>query len=268
VATQKALVDQDEGVVKVDKGNLASANINLAYTRIVSPIDGQAGLRLVDQGNIVAANGTAGLVTIAQLEPITVIFTLAEDHIPEVEAQTTAGKTLRVDAMDRDQKHTLAQGTLITLDVQINPTTGTVRARAIFPNLEHELFPNQFVNARLYTKTLTDVNLAPTAAIQLNGDTSFVYVVQADGTVKSTNVTIAASEGEVAAVTGVNAGDKLVTDGFDKLQSGVKVTVRTPKAAAKPANPANPADPATPATTTDSATAPTPATPATPTTKP
>jgi membrane fusion protein, multidrug efflux system len=231
LATQQALVDQDAGVVKLDEGNLEASQINVDYTRIVSPIDGQVGLRAVDPGNIVVADGTTGLATITQLQPITVIFTLAEDDLSQVAAQIAAGHTLRVNALDREQQHTLAKGTLITLDNQINPTTGTVRARATFPNLKNELFPNQFVNARLFVKTLSQVDLAPTAAIQRNSDAAFVYVVQADGTVKSVDVKILASEGEVSAITGVQPGDKLVTDGFDKLQNGVKIIVRQPQAA-------------------------------------
>jgi multidrug efflux system membrane fusion protein len=237
LATQQALVEQDEGVVKLDEGNLASAQVNVDYTRIVSPIDGRIGLRGVDPGNIVAANGTTALTTITQLQPITVIFTLAEDDLDQVAAETGAGHVLRVDALDREQLHTLAHGTLISLDNQINPTTGTVRARATFPNLKNELFPNQFVNARLYVKTLSNVDLVPTAAIQRNLDAAFVYVVQADNTVKSADVKITATEGELSAVTGVKPGDQVVTDGFDKLQSGVKVAVRqaqtTPAPAAK-----------------------------------
>jgi membrane fusion protein, multidrug efflux system len=228
LATQQALVEQDEGVVKLDEGNLAAAQINVDYTRIVSPIDGRVGLRAVDPGNIVVANSTTALATITQLQPITVIFTLAEDDLGQVTAQTAAGNTLRVDALDREGQHTLAQGTLITLDNQINPTTGTVRARATFPNLNNELFPNQFVNARLFVKTLLKMDLVPATAIQRNIDDAFVYVVQPDSTVKSAAVKIVATEGEVAAIagTGVNPGDKVVTDGFDKLQSGVKVAVR------------------------------------------
>jgi multidrug efflux system membrane fusion protein len=139
-----------------------------------------------------------------------------------------------VDALDREQQHTLAQGTLITLDNQINPTTGTVRARATFPNQDNELFPNQFVNARLFVKTLHKVDLVPTAAIQHNLDAAFIYLVQADSTVKSSDVKIIATEGEVSAVTGVNPGDKVVTDGFDKLQSGVKVAIRQAQATSAP----------------------------------
>jgi membrane fusion protein, multidrug efflux system len=172
------------------------------------------------------ANGTTALATITQLQPITVIFTLAEDDLGPVTAQIAAGNTLRVDALDREEQHTLAQGTLITLDNQINPTTGTVRGRATFPNLKNELFPNQFVNAKLFVKTLPDMNLVPSTAIQRNLDAAFVYVVQADSTVKSAAVKVVATEGEISAITGVNPGDTVVTDGFDKLQSGVKVAVR------------------------------------------
>lgn len=231
MATQQALVEQDSGVVKLDEGNLAAAQINVDYTRIISPIEGRVGLRAVDSGNIVLANGTTGLATITQLQPITVIFALAEDDLAQVTEQVAAGHTLRVNALDREKQHLLAQGTLITLDNQINPTTGTVRARATFPNLKNELFPNQFVNARLLVKTLSQVDLVPAAAIQRNSDATFVYVVQADNTVKSADVRILATEADVSAVTGVKPGEKLVTDGFDKLQNGVKIVIRQPKGA-------------------------------------
>jgi multidrug efflux system membrane fusion protein len=193
----------------------------------------------VDPGNIVAADGTTGLATLTQLQPITVIFNIAEDDLSEVAEQIASGRTLRVEALDRSQQHTIAQGSLLTLDNQINLTTGTVRARATFPNLKNELFPNQFVNARLLVKTLTKVNLVPVAAIQRNNDAAFVYVVQPDGSVQSRDVKIVATEGESAAVTGVQPGEQLVTDGFDKLQSGSKIVVRevptspAPAAAAK-----------------------------------
>jgi multidrug efflux system membrane fusion protein len=233
LATQEALVDQDDGVVKLDQGNLAAAQVNVDYTRIVSPIDGRVGLRDVDAGNIVTANGTTALATITQLQPITVIFTLAEDDLAEVAAQIATGRALPVIALDRTQEHALAHGALITIDNEINTATGTVRARATFPNLHNELFPNQFVNARLLVKTLAQVNLAPTAAIQRNNDAAFVYVVQANGTAQTRNVKITATEGEVTAVTGVNPGEKLVTDGFDKLQNGTKIVIKqTPPAPA------------------------------------
>jgi len=251
LATQQALVEQDAGVVQLDQGNLASAQVNVDYTRIISPIDGRVGLRGVDPGNIVTSGGTTPLATITQLQPITVIFNISEDDLSQVTEQTSKGQTLHVDALDRAQQHKLAEGILLTVDNQINLTTGTVRARATFPNFKNELFPNQFVNARLLVKTLTKVDLVPAASIQRNNDAAFVYVVQPDSTVKSRDVKILATEGEVTAVTGVKPGEELVTDGFDKLQSGSKIVVRDAQAPAEGAAPGAPAPtPApTPATT-------------------
>ena len=230
LATQQATVDGDEGTVKVDEGNLAAAQVNVDYTRIISPIDGRVGLRNIDPGNIVPANGTTGLCVITQLQPITVIFTIAEDEIDEVTAQMTTGRAMQVLALDRSKQHQIAAGSLLTVDNQVNTTTGTVRARATFANTHNELFPSQFVNARLLVKTLTGVNLVPQAAIQRNNDVAFVYAKQTDGTVKSSNVKILATEAETSAVTGVNPGDLLVTDGFDKLQNGSKIVQRKPAA--------------------------------------
>jgi membrane fusion protein, multidrug efflux system len=230
VATQQALVEQDEGVVKLDDGNRAAAQVNVDYTRIVAPIDGRVGLRAVDPGNIVQANGTTGLLTITQLQPITVIFTIAEDELSDVIEQMATGRTLAVKALDRSKQHELADGTLITVDNQVNTTTGTVRARATFPNTHNELFPNQFVNARLLLKTLTQVTLVPQAAVQRNNDAAFVYVIQPDNTVKSQSVTVLASEGDVSAVSDVQPTAQVVTDGFDKLQGGSKIAIRAPTA--------------------------------------
>jgi multidrug efflux system membrane fusion protein len=238
LATQQALVEQDAGVVLLDQGNLQSAQVNVDYTRITSPIEGRVGLRSVDPGNIVASDGTTGLAVITQLQPITVIFNISEDDLSQVTEQTSAGRTLSVTALDRAQQHKIAEGVLLTLDNQINTTTGTVRARATFPNKKNELFPNQFVNARLLVKTLTNVVLVPTAAVQRNSDAAFVYVVQPDKTVKSQDVKIVATEGETTAVTGAKAGDVLVTDGFDKLQSGSKIVDRQALTAAAPGAPA------------------------------
>jgi multidrug efflux system membrane fusion protein len=245
LATQQALVEQYAGTVQLDQGNMAAAQVNVDYTKITSPIDGRVGLRSIDPGNIISADGTTPLATITQLQPITVIFTISEDDLSQVTEQTSAGRTLRVDALDRAQQAKIAQGTLITVDNQINTATGTVRARAIFANKKNELFPNQFVNARLLVKTLPNVILVPASSIQRNGDETFVYVVQADGTVQSRDVKVAATEGETSAVTGVNSGEQLVTDGFDKLQSGTKVIIRgpggeQPQASARGAKPAAP----------------------------
>jgi membrane fusion protein, multidrug efflux system len=235
LATQVATVDADEATVKLDEGNLAAAQVNVDYTRITAPIAGRVGLRNIDPGNVVTANGTSGLCVITQIQPITVIFTIAEDEIDEVTAEMASGRSLQVLALDRSKTHQLDTGSLLTVDNQVNTTTGTVRGRAIFPNAKNTLFPNQFVNTRLLVKTLSDATLVPQAAIQRNNEQAFVYVVQPDSTVKSTNIKIVATEGETSAVTGVSPGAQLVTDGFDKLQSGSKVEQRKP-APAQPAS--------------------------------
>lgn len=233
LATQQATVDEDEGSVKLDQGNLAAAQVNVDYTRILSPITGRVGLRNIDPGNIVPANGTSGLCVITQLQPITVIFTVAEDEIDEVAAQMATGRPMVVLALDRSKQHQIESGTLLTVDNQVNTTTGTVRARATFANTHNELFPSQFVNARLLLKTLTQVNLVPQAAVQRNNEIAFVYVVQPDSTVQLRNVKILATEGETSAVTGVQPGEELVTDGFDKLQNGSKIVHRKTAAPAE-----------------------------------
>jgi multidrug efflux system membrane fusion protein len=234
LVTQQATVDSDEATVKLDQGNLAAAQVNVDYTRITAPIAGRVGLRNIDPGNVVTANGTSGLCVITQIQPITVIFTIAEDEIDEVTAEMASGRALKVLALDRSKTHQLDTGTLLTVDNQVNTTTGTVRGRAIFPNAQNMLFPNQFVNTRLLVKTLTDATLVPQAAVQRNNDQAFVYVVQPDSTVQSTDIKIVATEGETSAVTGVEPGAQLVTDGFDKLQNGSKVEQRKPP----PAQPA------------------------------
>ena len=227
LATQRATVAEDEGVVKLDEGNLDSAKVNLDYTQITAPISGRVGLRSVDPGNIVQANGTTGLLTIAQLQPITVIFPMAEDFISDVSDPLRAGSKLRVDALDREDQHEIAQGTLLTIDNQVDVTTGTVRARATFRNENFKLFPNEFVNAKLLVKTLYRDNIIPTASIQHKNDQAFVYVVNpADDTVQTREIQIATTEGNSAAVTGVNPGETLVTDGFDRLEDESKVVVR------------------------------------------
>ena len=186
------------------------------------------GLRLVDPGNIVAANGTTGLLVITQIKPITVEFTMAEDYISEVVNQMNAGHKLTVFALDRDDQTQIAKGTLITIDNQVDLTTGTVKLRAEFSNHDNKLFPNEFVNAKLLVRELTKVNLVPDAAIQRNNDVAFVYVVQPNGTVKSQNVKVVTNDGTTSAITGVETGADIVTDGFDKLQDGVKVVAKPP----------------------------------------
>ena len=228
LATQQATVDADEATVKLDEGNLAAAQVNVDYTRITAPIAGRVGLRNIDPGNVVTANGTSGLCVITQIQPITVIFTIAEDEIDEVTAEMASGRSLQVLALDRSKTHQLDTGTLLTVDNQVNTTTGTVRGRATFANTQNMLFPNQFVNTRLLVKTLREATLVPQAAILRNNDQAFVYVVQPDSTVKSIDIKIVATEGETSAVTGVSPGAQLVTDGFDRLQNGSKVEQRKP----------------------------------------
>jgi membrane fusion protein, multidrug efflux system len=241
LATQQATVDADEGTVKLDQGNFEAARVNVEYTRIVAPIAGRVGLRNIDPGNVVTANGTSGLCVITQLQPITVIFTIAEDALDEVVQQMATGRPMQVLALDRAKQHQLASGTLLTVDNQVNTTTGTVRARATFANTHTELFPSQFVNTRLLVKTLQRTNLVPQAAIQHNGDTAFVYIVQSNSTVKSTNIKLLATEGETSAVSGVTPGQQLVTDGFDKLQNGSKVASRSNAPPASAAGQSKPA---------------------------
>nr|AEQ20279.1 multidrug efflux system subunit MdtA [uncultured bacterium CSLG7] len=226
VATQKALVTQDEGTVKSDQGQVDSAKLNLVYCKITAPITGRIGLRLVDPGNIVHASDTTGLLVITQIEPISVLFTVAEDQLPTV-LQKMRTSTLEVDAYDRDMKKKLAQGTLTTVDNQIDQTTGTVRLRATFDNKDDALFPNQFVNARLLVQEKRGVVLLPSAAIQRSSNATFVYLVKPDSTVTVRNITEGTTEGDDSEITaGLNAGDTVVMTGADKLQEGSKVNAQ------------------------------------------
>ena len=225
VATQKALVTQDEGVVKADMAAIENAKLNLTYSHITSPITGLVGLRLVDPGNIVHATDNNGLVVITQLEPISVIFTVAEDQLPPILKKMRAGQKLRVDAWDRDLKTKLAQGTLETLDNQIDQTTGTLKLRSVFDNTDDALYPNQFVNARLLVEEKYGVVLAPNAAVQRNSQATYVWVVKPDQSVTVRNVTLGTTEGDSTEIrSGLAAGDVLVVDGVDKLQEGGKVS--------------------------------------------
>ena len=231
---QQQVVLQDEGTVKNDEGTLANAKVNLAYTHINSPIDGRVGLRLVDPGNIVQANSTTPLVVITQLQPITVIFSVAEDHLSKIQQQLRKGVRLPVDAFDREQATKLASGYLLTLDNMIDTTTGTVKLKAMFPNTDGALFPSQFVNARLLVDTLRNVTLIPTPAIQRNAQGAFVYVIGADQTASIHPVTPGATDGTLTQVQGIDAGNTVAINGFDKLQDGSKITVRQPSQNAPP----------------------------------
>jgi len=215
---------QDEGAVKTDIGQVDSAKLNLVYCNITAPISGRIGLRLVDPGNFVQASSTNPLLVITQMEPITVIFTISEDQVPVVLKKFRAGEPLPVIAYDRDMKAKLAEGRLLTMDNQIDQTTGTLRLRAIFDNKDDALYPNQFVNARLLVDEKHGATLVPNAAIQRNMQQTFVYVVKPDQTVTIRQITLGTSDaGESEVVSGLSPGDVVVTTGVDKLQEGTRV---------------------------------------------
>jgi multidrug efflux system membrane fusion protein len=221
---QEKIVLQYQGVVKSDQGTVQYDKVQLGYCHITAPFNGRAGLRLVDPGNVVQANGTNPLVVITQEQPITVIFTIAEDAIDQVEAQLRQAHQLTVEALDRAAEKKIASGKLLTLDNQIDTATGTVKLRAIFDNKDDALFPNQFVNARLLVKTLNDVTLIPTSAIQHNGQTAFVYVIQS-GTAEMRTIKPGASDGGMTAVEGIQPGDVVANSSFEKLQPNAKVAI-------------------------------------------
>ena len=243
-ATQQSTVTQDEGIVKTDQGLIDSANLNITYSRITAPITGRIGLRLVDPGNIIHASDTNGLLVITQIQPISVIFTIAEDQLPIVVQKMTAGQLLTVDAYSRDMTTKISSGTLTTLDNEIDPTTGTLRLRATFDNQDNALFPNQFVNARLLVQEKHGVTLVPNAAIQRNAQATYVYVVKPDSTVTVRQITIATTEGDNSEVTsGLTPGEVVVMTGVDKLQEGTKVNAQIPSANAPANSSANPSAP-------------------------
>jgi len=229
LATQRATVQQYEGTVKNDQGVLDAAKVNLAYCNITAPITGLVGLRLVDPGNIVHASDANGMLVITQIDPISVIFTLAEDQLPAVLQRMRSGQMLEADAWDRGLTKKLAQGTLTTVDNEIDQTTGTVRLRATFDNKDRALFPSQFVNIKLLVQEKVGVVLLNTAAIQRNSNATFVFLVQPDSTVVSRNVQVGVTEGDEAEITsGLQPGDVVVLTGVDKLQDGSKVNVQIP----------------------------------------
>jgi len=233
-ATQEALVTQYEGTLKTDQAAIDSAKLNLTYSHIIAPIDGRVGLRLVDPGNIVHATDSTGLVVITQLDPISVIFTIAEDQLPQVEGKLHAGAHLQVEAWDRENKTRLAQGTLDTIDNQIDPTTGTLRLRANFGNKDGKLFPSQFVNARLLVEEKTGIVVLPNAAIQRNTNTTYVWLIKPDQSVTVRPVTIGVTEGDQTEIkSGVDANDVVVTVGVDRLIEGSRVNPQVPGEASK-----------------------------------
>ena len=221
---QEQAVVQDQGTVKFDEGQVQSATVQLSYCHITSPSAGRVGLRLIDVGNTAFAGGSNSLVVITELQPITVVFNVAEDHLGKVQTQLQQHAPLLVDAFDRNAEKRIARGTLLTLDNQIDTSTGTVRLRGEFNNRDLALFPNQFVNVRLLVRTLKDTVLIPSAAVQRNGTQAFVFVVNKN-TVSVRNITEQSFEGNTTAVAGLQAGEWVAVSGFDKLQDGTQVTV-------------------------------------------
>jgi multidrug efflux system membrane fusion protein len=239
VDTQEALVRQYQGTVASDQGAIDNARLQLTYSRITAPISGRVGLRQVDPGNMVHASDSNGLVTIAQVKPMTVIYPVPEDNVPRIVKRTQNGEEVAVDAYDRAGKIKLATGRLLTFDNQIDTTTGTVKLKAEFPNQDGVLFPNQFVNVRMGVETRADATLVPTAAIQRGAPGTFVFLVRQDQTVSVTPVKVGATEGETTEIqSGVEPGNLVVVDGADKLREGSKIEMIDPAArAAQSANP-------------------------------
>jgi multidrug efflux system membrane fusion protein len=223
---QTSTVNQFEGALKADQAQVESAKLNLVYSRITAPISGRVGLRLVDPGNMVRSNDPNGLAVINPIQPINVVFTVPADSIQQVLARSRAGGRLTVEAYDRDLKRKLATGSLAAIDNQVDPATGTVKLKGLFPNEDSSLFPNQFVNARLLVDVVKGLVTVPTAALQRSPQGSFVYVVKADGTVEMRPVELQATEGDLTALSkGVRDGELVVTDGLEKLRPGSKVSL-------------------------------------------
>jgi multidrug efflux system membrane fusion protein len=227
-----------EGAIKLDQGNLDQAKVNLAYCHITSPIDGRAGLRMVDTGNNVQANGTTPLVVITQLQPISVEFNVAEDSVPQIMQAIHGGRQPEVDAYDRADQKKLATGKVESFNSQIDATTGTLKLRATFQNDDGSLFPNQFVNARLLVDTHQGVTLLPSNTIQRNDSGTFVYLVQPNQTVALKTITVGTTEGNVSEVQGLEPGAVVATDSFNRLTDGAKVAVRPATPAASSPQPA------------------------------
>ena len=230
VDTQASLVKQYEGAVKTDQAAIDSAKLNLTYARITAPVSGRVGLRQVDPGNYVTPGDTNGLVVITQLQPMSVIFTTSEDNLPQILKQVNAGQKLSVTAYNRNNTVPLETGSLATLDNQIDTSTGTVKLRANFDNKEGMLFPNQFVNTRLLVDVLRNATIVPTAAVLTGSIGQFVYVVKPDNTVTVRKVTIGPVDGErTSIVSGVSLGERVVTDGSDRLREGAKISIPADK---------------------------------------
>src|SRR5271163_622590 len=226
VADQVALVAQDKAAIATDQAMVKTAELNVAYTHIVSPVTGRVGLRLVDPGNYLQPSDATGIVVITQIDPISVVFTTPEDNLPRISARLNSGAELKVTVLDRDNVSALATGTLTTFDSQIDVTTGTIRMRATFDNPNAVLFPQQFVNVRLLVDTMTGATLAPNAAIQLGASGNFVYLLNENSTVSKRDIVTGPTDGKRTVITsGLKAGDKVVIDGVDRLRDGATVKV-------------------------------------------
>jgi membrane fusion protein, multidrug efflux system len=242
--TQVALVAQDQGTVEADRGTVKSAEVNLQYCRILSPLDGRVGLRQVDQGNYVTPGDANGLVVITQLQPISVLFTVPEDNLQAISKRLQSGAVLPAAALDRSGASKIADGTLQTFDSQIDPTTGTIKLRAQFPNDTKTLYPNQFVNIRLLLDTHKDVAILPTAGVQRGVPGTFVYFINADATVSVRPIQLGVTDADRVEVrSGLAAGDRIVIDGADKLRDGAKINLRPEAGTAAGAGAAAPAAP-------------------------
>jgi multidrug efflux system membrane fusion protein len=226
LVTAEALVRSDSGIVEADQANVETAEINLGYTRITSPVDGRVGLRQVDVGNIVSAGQSTGIVVVTELSPISVIFTVPEDNISQVMGRAGSGAQLATDAFDRSQTVKIASGKLATIDNEIDPTTGTVKLRAMFDNTDGKLFPSQFVNIRLLVDTLQHQTVIPVSAVQRGADGTFVFVVSPDKVANQRTVKLGVQDGDkVAVLDGLKPGDTVVVDGADRLRDGADVEI-------------------------------------------
>ena len=230
--SQTATLGQYDGAIETDQANIDTARLNLIYSHITSPLSGRIGLRLVDPGNIVHTTDTSGIAVITQLQPIAVLFSIPEDDLPKVLSTLKNGQPMPAQAYDRDMKTRLADGSLLTFDNQIDPTTGTIRLKASFPNTDNSLFPNQFVNVKLLVDTDPKAVIVQASAIQRSPQGAFVFVVKPDQTVSVRDVKVGATQGEIASIrSGLQPGEIVVTDGVDKLQAGSKVRVQAQPAA-------------------------------------
>lgn len=231
--TQRSLVSETLGTIKADEGNVASAQLNLTYSRITAPISGRVGLKQVDVGNYISAGDTTGLVVITETHPIDVVFSVAENNISQILKAQKSGQPLIVEAWDRSNNALLTSGTLLSIDNQIDVTTGTIKLKARFNNEDDALFPNQFVNARLKVDTLQDAVVIPTAALQMSNDGHFVWVVNSDNKVNKKRVTAGLQDSQKVVISaGLAAGDRVVTDGLDRLTEGATVEVVAPQSTA------------------------------------